>query len=69
VAVAFIVLGWGLDMVGATAAFGAFFAGRCASNGYLAYRCRGAVAAAQARLAPEPTSPSVTVPSATEVRS
>jgi hypothetical protein len=50
VAVAFIVLGWGLDLVGATAAFGAFFAGRCASNGYLAYRCRGAVAAAQARL-------------------
>ncbi len=43
VAVTFSVLGFGLDLVGATAAFSAFFAGRLMSNGYLALRCRGVV--------------------------
>jgi hypothetical protein len=48
VALTFVVLGWGLGFVGATAAFGAFVAGRTASNAYLAFKCRGKVAAAQA---------------------
>lgn len=41
VAVTFSVLGFGLDLVGATAAFSAFFAGRLASNLYLAWGSRG----------------------------
>ena len=43
VAATFIVLGFGLDLVGATAAFSAFFAGRLMSNAYLAWGCRGIV--------------------------
>ncbi len=49
VALTFIVLGWGLGWVGATAAFGAFVAGRLASNAYLAFGCRGIVANADQR--------------------
>lgn len=49
VALVFVTLGFGLDVVGATAAFSAFFAGRAAANLYLGYRCRGLVALAQAR--------------------
>jgi hypothetical protein len=41
VALTFSVLGFGLDLVGATAAFSAFFAGRLMSNLYLAWGCRG----------------------------
>ena len=44
VALTFTTLGWGLDFVGATAAFAAFFAGRLASNAYLFFGCRGVVA-------------------------
>jgi hypothetical protein len=43
VAMTFTALGWGLDLVGATAAFSAFFAGRAASNSYLFFGCRGIV--------------------------
>lgn len=43
VALTFVVLGFGLDLVGATAAFAAFFAGRLMSNVYLAWGCRGVV--------------------------
>jgi hypothetical protein len=49
VAVTFVALGWGLDFVGATAAFSAFFAGRVMSNAYLFWGCRGLVAQAQRR--------------------
>lgn len=48
VAVTFTVFGFGLDLVGATAAFTAFFAGRSAANLYLAYACRGIFEAADA---------------------
>ena len=44
VALAFSVFGFGLDWVGATAAFSAFLAGRLMSNTYLAWGCRGLVA-------------------------
>lgn len=47
VAVTFTIFGFGLDLVGATAAFTAFFAGRAASNLYLSFACRGIVAAAE----------------------
>ncbi|MBT8487367.1 MAG: hypothetical protein KJO65_00940 [Gemmatimonadetes bacterium] len=47
VATTFTVFGFGLDLVGATAAFTAFFAGRAASNLYLSFACRGIVAAAE----------------------
>jgi progressive ankylosis protein len=47
VAVTFITLGWGLDFVGVTAAFSAFFAGRLMSNAYLSLGCRGMVRRAQ----------------------
>jgi len=40
----FKTVGWGLDLVGAPAAFSAFFAGHLASNAYLFYGCRGVVA-------------------------
>ena len=40
VAVGFIALGWGIGLVGATAAFGAFLLGRTASNLYLFGACR-----------------------------
>lgn len=52
VAIAFSIFGFGLDFVGATAAFSAFFAGRGMSNLYLAWRCRGMVTAAQATAEP-----------------
>jgi len=41
VAITFSILGFGFDLVGATAAFSAFFAGRLMSNVYLAWGCRG----------------------------
>jgi hypothetical protein len=41
VAVCFIALGWGMRLVGVTAAFAAFLCGRLLSNGYLALVCRG----------------------------
>ena len=43
VALTFSVLGFGFDVVGATAAFTAFFAGRASSNLYLAWSSRGIV--------------------------
>ena len=43
VAVTFVVLGWGVGLVGATAAFGAFLVGRSASNGYLYFASRRAL--------------------------
>ncbi len=43
VAGTFTVLGFGLEWVGATAAFSAFMAGRLMSNIYLAWGCRGLV--------------------------
>ena len=43
VAILFTGLGFGLDLVGATAAFAAFFGGRLMSNVYLAWGCRGIV--------------------------
>jgi len=49
VALAFIVLGWGMGIVGATAAFGAFLIGRTASNAYLLGVCRRALARARGR--------------------
>lgn len=39
VAVLFVLLGWGLGLIGATAAFAAFLGGRVASNTYLYVRC------------------------------
>ena len=47
VGVTFVVLGFGLDLVGATAAFSAFLAGRLASNLYLVWATRGLVEAAR----------------------
>ena len=41
VAATFVVLGFGFDLIGATAAFSAFLAGRLMSNVYLAWGCRG----------------------------
>ncbi len=49
VALAFIGLGWGLDFVGATAAFSAFLCGRVASNVYLIFRCRDVVRGVRGR--------------------
>jgi Na+-driven multidrug efflux pump len=43
VAITFSVFGFGLDVVGATAAFSAFFAGRLMSNLYLAWGARGII--------------------------
>jgi len=40
VVVLFTTLGWGLDLVGATAAFAAFLGGRLVSNTYLLFGCR-----------------------------
>jgi O-antigen/teichoic acid export membrane protein len=40
VAVGFVTLGWGIGLVGATAAFGAFLLGRTAGNLYLFAACR-----------------------------
>ena len=47
VAATFTIFGFGLDLVGATAAFTAFFAGRAASNLYLSFACRGVAATAE----------------------
>jgi hypothetical protein len=47
VAIVFVVLGWGLGLVGATAAFAAFLTGRIASNGYLFFGCLGVVGRAE----------------------
>ncbi|NNF12288.1 MAG: hypothetical protein HKN72_03650 [Gemmatimonadetes bacterium] len=47
VAATFTIFGFGLDLVGATAAFTSFFAGRAASNLYLSFACRGIGAAAE----------------------
>lgn len=52
VAITFSILGFGLGLVGATAAFSAFFAGRAMSNLYLAWRCRGMVGRVQSGTAP-----------------
>ena len=41
VAVVFVALGFGMDLVGATAAFSAFLGGRLMSNIYLAWESRG----------------------------
>jgi hypothetical protein len=49
VALVFVTLGWGLDLVGATAAFAAFLAGRTASNAYLLYGCLGVLRGSTAR--------------------
>jgi progressive ankylosis protein len=46
VAGTFVTLGWRLELVGATAAFSSFFAGRVMSNVYLAWGSRGVVPAA-----------------------
>jgi hypothetical protein len=46
VAVLFVALGWGLDLVGVTAAFLAFLGGRLAGNLYLVPACRRALAGA-----------------------
>jgi progressive ankylosis protein len=40
VALVFVALGWGMNLVGATAAFTAFLGGRLASNAYLLGGCR-----------------------------
>lgn len=45
VAITFSFLGFGLDFIGATAAFSSFFAGRLMSNAYLWWGCRGILAA------------------------
>jgi hypothetical protein len=39
VAVVFVALGWGLGLIGATAAFASFLGGRIASNTYLFFGC------------------------------
>ena len=52
VAITFIALGFGLDLVGATAAFSAFLAGRTMSNVYLLFGCRGVLATARPPSAP-----------------
>jgi progressive ankylosis protein len=44
IALVFAVLAWGLDLVGATAAFAAFTCGRTFSNGYLVFGSRGLLA-------------------------
>jgi len=43
VALSFIAFAYGLEVVGATAAFGAFLVGRAASNAYLVIGCRSIV--------------------------
>lgn len=45
VALSFMLLGWGVGLGGATAAFGAFLLGRSASNVYLFKVCRNTLAA------------------------
>jgi Na+-driven multidrug efflux pump len=52
IGVTFVVLGWGLHVVGVTAAFVAFVVGRLGANGFLTIRCKqvmsGSVASAAA---------------------
>jgi hypothetical protein len=48
IALTFVVLGWWLGMVGASAAFVAFVVGRFGANVFLTYRCRQTVAASVA---------------------
>jgi hypothetical protein len=43
VALVFVSLGWGLNLVGATAAFAAFLGGRLASNAYLLPSCASVI--------------------------
>lgn len=43
IGVSFLTLGWGLDMVGVSAAFASFMIGRMAANTYLGVRCREVV--------------------------
>ena len=45
VALVFVGLGWGLNLVGATAAFAAFLGGRLASNAYLLPSCASVIRA------------------------
>ena len=40
IAISFVTLSWGLDLVGVTAAFASFVVGRVVANTYLAVRCR-----------------------------
>lgn len=47
IGVGFVVLGWGVGMVGVSAAFGSFVIGRVVANAYLAVRCRRAVLASR----------------------
>lgn len=49
IAVSFAALGWGLDLVGVSAAFLAFVLGRVASNTFLALRCRRVIRESAAR--------------------
>ena len=49
IASVFVLLAWGLDLVGATAAFAAFTCGRTLSNGYLLSRCRRVLGDARGR--------------------
>ena len=43
VAITFVALGWGMGLVGVTAALSAFLAGRIMSTAYLSWGCRGVV--------------------------
>ena len=49
IAVLFIILGWGIGLVGATAAFAATLGGRLAANGYLVRPCRRVLRAGSGR--------------------
>jgi hypothetical protein len=49
IASVFVFLAWGLDLVGATAAFAAFTCGRTLSNGYLFFGCRRILVRATSR--------------------
>jgi progressive ankylosis protein len=49
VALVFVGLGWGMDLVGATAAFAAFVGGRMASTSYLVAGSRATLRAAEAQ--------------------
>lgn len=46
IALCFLTLGWGIRVVGVTAAFASFLFGRIASNAYLAWVCRDALGGA-----------------------
>jgi hypothetical protein len=49
IAACFLALGWGVRLVGVTAAFASFLCGRIASNVYLAFVCRDALASVRER--------------------